>query len=269
MFDDKTIGFGPDDELDPRIVPPPLADPVFTAIFQNAEVGGLAMKSLLNATLNDSGDTLVSDVYSVTPQSVHSETSKRGFRVDVEAKAVSGEIALIEVQLSPFASTIERTLLYSEQAFASGANRGEALAAVTSAMPRVIAVNIMDFELRAKNFGFHQVAEITYRESPYERATDKLEIHNLELPKFRSLARTDLTNPLHCWLTAICRSQQNKISLWEVIKMDAGLQEFYKSDPGFAQFAERHGVVTSVPEIRNVGRNAPTSLTAGEAKCAV
>ena len=43
------------------------------------------MKSLLNATLEDSGDSPVSEVISVTHQSVHSMTSERGFRIDVEA----------------------------------------------------------------------------------------------------------------------------------------------------------------------------------------
>ncbi|MDR2648130.1 MAG: Rpn family recombination-promoting nuclease/putative transposase [Clostridiales bacterium] len=116
MPNDIDLTFDPYEELDPRIVPPPLADPVFSAIFQSAEVSGLAMKSLLNATLEDSGDT-----------SIHSETSNRGFRVDVEVKTVSGEAVIVEVQLSPFASTIERSLLYSEQTLAGGAARGEAL----------------------------------------------------------------------------------------------------------------------------------------------
>ena len=45
----------PDEELDPGITPTPLSEPVITAIFQNAEVSGLAVGSLINATLDDSG----------------------------------------------------------------------------------------------------------------------------------------------------------------------------------------------------------------------
>jgi hypothetical protein len=175
--------FDPLDELDAAVTPTPLSDPVFTAIFQNADVSGIAMKSLLNATLEDSGDKPVSEVISVTPQSVHSGTSERGYRIDVEARMADGEIALVEVQIKPFASTIERTLLYAEQALAGSARRGDALSKVTSAMPRVIAVNILEKELR-KRGGFHQVVELLYREAPYERATDKLEIHNRPVPKY-------------------------------------------------------------------------------------
>ena len=49
------------------------------------------MKSLLNDIFNDSGDILIRDIYSVTPQSVHSETSARGFRIELEAKTVYGK----------------------------------------------------------------------------------------------------------------------------------------------------------------------------------
>ncbi|MCL2165552.1 MAG: hypothetical protein FWH55_14465, partial [Oscillospiraceae bacterium] len=90
---DDIIQFDPGNELDEWITPTPLSDPVLTAIFQNAEVSGLAMRSFLNATLEDSGDMPVSEVVTVTPQSIHSETSARGFRIDVEARTEGGEIA--------------------------------------------------------------------------------------------------------------------------------------------------------------------------------
>jgi flagellar biosynthesis/type III secretory pathway protein FliH len=36
--------------------------------------------------------------------------------------------------------------------------------------------------------------------------------------------------------------------------MDAELKDFYIVDPGFAQFAERHGIVTGTPEFRKAYR---------------
>jgi len=250
---EETLLFDPDDELDARITPTPLSDPVFEAIFQDAEVSGLAMKSLLNATLEDSGDMLVGDVISVTPQKVHSGVGTRGYRIDVEAKTASGEIALVEVQLTVFASTIERALLYAEQSLGSYTKRGATLSEAASGMPRVIVVNILEKELR-KSGGFHQVVELLYREAPYERATDRLEIHNLELSKYRKLKNVEPKKPLHCWLTAICRSQDSKTSLEEVVRMDSQLQEFEKQDAGFAQFVKRYGYVAGTPEVRHAYR---------------
>jgi predicted transposase/invertase (TIGR01784 family) len=245
----KNIG----DELDPRVAPPPLADPVFTKLFQNAEVGGFAMKELLNATLEDSGDVLISDIISLKPQMIHSDTSERAYRIDVEAMTAKGEAAIVEVHLRQFASAIERTLLYAEQALSTPAKIGAALKDVIVTMPRVVALNILDFDLRKNGKNFHQVAELTYREEPRERATDKFEIHNLELRKFRRI-EPDSSKPLHCWLTAICRAQDGQISVKEVVEMDAALQEYYRNNPGFAQFADRHAQVSAEPEVRQAYR---------------
>ena len=244
------------DELDEWITPTPLSDPVLTAIFQNAEVSGFVMRSLLNATLEDSGDKPISKVVTVTPQSVHSDTSSRGFRIDVKTWTEDGEIALFEVQLKPFSAMVERALLYAEQALASDAKRGQELEEVASAMPKVIVVNMLEKAIR-KTGGFHQVVELLYKEPPYERATDKLSIHNLELDKFRKMEKLEeekAGTPLRCWLSAICRSQDTKKPMTEVVKMDPELQAYYDIDPGFAQFVERHGVVAAMPDIRNAYR---------------
>ena len=233
--------------------PTPLSDPVLTAIFQNADVSGLAMESFLNATLGDSGDKPVSRVVEVTPQSVHSNTSDRGFRIDVKASTDVGEIALIEVQITPFAATVERDLLYSEQVLAGSAKRGDRLERVVAGMPRVIVVNILEHAIR-KTGGYHQVIELTYREAPHERATDRLTIHNLELDKFRKEEREGRLTPLQCWLMALHRAQDGKKLLSEVVEMDKQLKAYYDSDPGFAQFVDRHGAVADLPEIRQAYR---------------
>jgi hypothetical protein len=240
-------------ESDPGKTPSPLADPVLMAIFQDVAVSGLAMKSLLNANLADSGDVLINDVQSVTPQRVHTDTSGRGYRIDVEATTVTGEIALFDVQLSRFVSTVERSMLYAEQALASRANRGDTLHEAASKMPRVVVLNILNFVLRQSGRNFHQIADITYREEPRERATEKFEIHNLELPRFRKL-EPNFKNPLHCWLTAVCRAQEQEKPMKEVVEMDTNLKEYYDVDPGFAQFVDRHGVVAASPEVRKAYR---------------
>ena len=252
MNNDKTL-FDNDDSA-AAITPTPLSKPVLEAIFQNADVSGLALKSLINATLEDSDDMPIGEVISVIPESVHSETSRRGYRLDVKATSNGNEIALVEVQLSQFSSMVERSLLYAEQALASGAERGMKLSKVISAMPRVISVNVLGVDARATG-GFHQVVELLYREPPYEQATDRFMIHNLELSKFRAMGIERLCNPLYCWLAALCRSQYEKKCMTEVVAMDAQLQEFYDHDPGFAQFVDRYGIVAATPEVRKAYRH--------------
>ena len=250
---DDFLPFDPDEELEEWVTPTPLSDPVLTAIFQNADVSALAMRSFLNAALEDGGDPPVSEVVAVTPQSVHSDTSERGFRIDVEAWTKAWETALVEVTLAPFAATIERDLLYAEQALAGAAKRGDKLKQAITKIPRVIVINILEHALR-KSGGYHQVVELLYREPPYERATDRLAVHNLELDKYRRAALEKPYTPLQCWLTAVCRSQDGKKLLAEVVKMDDELQAYYDQDPGFAQFVDRHGIVASTPEVRKAYR---------------
>ena len=98
------------------------------------------------------------------------------------------------------------------------------------------------------------MVELLYREPPQERATDRLAVHNLELDKYRKTNRDNPATPLECWLTAICRSQDGRKPLPEVVKMDEVLQEFYENDPGFAQFVDRHGIVSAMPDVRTAYR---------------
>lgn len=243
------LELNPGDKKTMDVVPTPLSDPVLEAIFQDANVSGLAVWSLINATLLDSGDKPISEILSVTPQKVHPTTGGRGYRLDVEALTVEGEIVILEIQISPFMSMLERNLLYAEQSLASKAKRGDTLKEAIESMPRVIVINIVEKALRSVG-GFHQVVELSYREPPYERATDRFEVHNLELDKFRKLQLKKLEKPLHLWLTALCRAQDSKTTMMEVVRMDTQLQIFYDVDPGFAQFVDRHGVVVALPDIR-------------------
>ena len=59
-------------KIDKRNIMPmsPLADPVFSAIYANADVAGLAMESFICAVLEADNETLVGKVTSVTPQQV-------------------------------------------------------------------------------------------------------------------------------------------------------------------------------------------------------
>jgi hypothetical protein len=115
-------------------------------------------------------------------------------------------------------------------------------------MPRVISINILDFVLRPEK-GFHTLGFMTYFDNPGEWWTDRLEVHDLQLPIFRNLS-PDFNNPLHLWLKALVESQKLKRPMREVIDMTPELREFYDHDAGFAQFVDRHGLVASDPATR-------------------
>jgi predicted transposase/invertase (TIGR01784 family) len=253
---DKATGKDTESEIseqaDGGLPLPPLADPVISEIFKNAEVSGLAMRELINAVLEDSGDRAISEVIDVIPQKIDPEAQGRSYRVDVTAKTADNEITVFEVQLSPLLITNERSLLYAEQSLGSAAAKGDDWWKIGAKMPRVLVINILDFNLR-KSGGFHQVAELVYREEPRELASERFGIHNIELKKFRK-ATPDLSKALHCWLTAICRSQDSRESLKEVIKMDGALSDFAAGNPGMKQFVDRYELASADKETRTAYR---------------
>ena len=71
----------------------------------------------------------------------------------------------------------------------------------------------------------NQIIEPIYREPPHAVAEHHHVTHNIELPKFRRTT-LDLDNPLHLWLTALCRAQDQNKTLRDVVDMDLELQTF-------------------------------------------
>jgi hypothetical protein len=233
-----------DYEFDSGMPLPPLSDPVVSEIFRNAEVSGLAMRELINAVLTDSGDRPIREVISVVPQEFHPDAQARSYRVDVTARTQDNEVVIFEVQLSTLLVTNERSLLYAEQTIGENAAKGDKWKNVVAYMPRVLVLNFLNFDLRKDGQNFHQVAELVYREGPRELASDRFAIHNIELKKFRK-TEPDLAKPLHCWLRAVCKAQDDKKSLKEVVGMDAELRSFAANNPGFAQFVDRYEFASS------------------------
>ncbi|MDR1050745.1 MAG: Rpn family recombination-promoting nuclease/putative transposase [Deltaproteobacteria bacterium] len=237
---------GPPDPIQPD----PLADPVITALFDDAARIGEATLSLANAVLADAGREPVRKILRVTPQRTHpaADPDGRPFLIDVEAVSGAGEFAHIEIRLKTFHRMTELNLPRSFANLYGNARRGGVLSDVVKRMPRVIAIDILDFVSRPSPADFHQLAGFLFLKEPVEWASDRLEIHMIQLPLFKAMA-PDFKNPLHCWLTAIARARDQGKSLKEVVEMDTALKEFREADPGFAQFVDRYGIVASTPEM--------------------
>ncbi|MDR1607123.1 MAG: Rpn family recombination-promoting nuclease/putative transposase [Deltaproteobacteria bacterium] len=205
-----------------------LAEPGFAAIGQSIEINGLILKSLFNSTLADSGDQPIGELTAMT---LH-ELPFGGVALNGVTRA--GEVVLLEVhsQNSPgfndrFHLNTERSFdYYSPALFLNEPIKREF---------RVIALAILNFVLRPDAKNFHQVAELTSREEPREKLSSPYTFHFLQLPKFKEI-KPDFNNPLHCWLTALVRSEESNRRLMEVVEEDANLLKFSQADQGFAQF---------------------------------
>ena len=125
-----------------------------------------------------------------------------------------------------------RTLFYWSRIYNRGIIKGEDY----SNLNKVITINILDFNFIDLD-KFH--TEFTLRESEYTdyKLTDVLEIHFIEMPKFKNLNNKDLENDkLQRWLMFL-RNDISESELEELIDMDNDIKkaeerlEYLSSDP--------------------------------------
>lgn len=227
----------------------PLSNTVIDFIFRDADTGGEAMRGLANAILADSGDRLISSVIHMQPQWHQVGAGGRAYRLDVLAKTEDDETILLEVQMKTQLLFNTRSMVYAMEPLQSNIRKGDDWREISARMPRVISINILDFELRKKGRSFHQIIEPVYREPPYEVAEHHHTTHNIELPKFRRMS-PDLSKPLHLWLTAICRAQDEGKTLREVVDMEPALKELERENQSFWQFIDNYSIANMDEETR-------------------
>jgi predicted transposase/invertase (TIGR01784 family) len=90
--------------------------------------------------------------------------------------------------------------------------------------PNVIAINIVNYELIAEAPAFHLGFHI-WEDTSRILLTDALEIHFIDMVKFRRLKEKDIRNDsLHRWLTWFDKDSPEGL-VEEVVKMDMAIQK--------------------------------------------
>jgi hypothetical protein len=125
----------------------PLADPVVAAIFSDIENAGLAAASLINAALSSDGRR-IGNVISVTPQRYYKHPGERGCRIDVAVVTDQNEQVVVEVQMYPEPAIYQRNMFSASRIFVNKSEPGSTSDVMAAKMPQVIAINIMDFNVR-------------------------------------------------------------------------------------------------------------------------
>jgi predicted transposase/invertase (TIGR01784 family) len=140
--------------------------------------------------------------------------------LDVLAVLENGDKVNIEVQLRNLGNMDRRSLYYWSREFVKGLSSGHEYQEV----PNVIAINVVGYEFLPQVPDFHTIFHIwedRYREI---KLTDALEIHFIDMVKFRSLAERDINNDsLHRWLSYLDPKSPKEL-VEEVIKMDIAIQ---------------------------------------------
>jgi predicted transposase/invertase (TIGR01784 family) len=179
------------------------------------------LRGFLNAVLRRTGkDRIVSveilENRTFTAQIIGDKSSI----LDVRALLADGTKINIEVQLRNLGNMDKRSLFYWSREYAKGLEAGQDY----QELPNVIAVNIVNFEfIRTADYhtSFH-LWEDTDREY---MLSDALEIHFVDMVKFRKLRERDIRNdPLQRWLSYFDADSPAEL-VEEVIKMDRAIQK--------------------------------------------
>ena len=140
--------------------------------------------------------------------------------LDVRVETDTGEKCNIEVQLKDLHNMERRTLFYWGREFTRGISEGDDYLL----LPKVITINIVNFD-NIKLNDFHTCFHLWEDDRKDYLLTDALEIHFINMKKFRQLKTGDIAhNPLERWLTFLDKETPLEI-IEEVVKMDTAINK--------------------------------------------
>jgi conserved hypothetical protein (putative transposase or invertase) len=172
-------------------------DFIFQKIFGQNEHKEILL-GFLNAVLALQAEQKLTDIEIVENTRLKKENidDKLGV-LDIRARAATGEQINIEIQLVNQYNMDQRTLFYWSKLFSEQLKEGQPF----QSLKKTITINILDFNYIFVD-EYHSVFHLWEDFHQDCKLTDILEIHFLELPKFRK-ARPNLSKPLDRWLIFI------------------------------------------------------------------
>ena len=195
----------------------PLNDFIFQKLMgeQGSE---LELKSFLSAVLGrDLNEITILENKSLTPEIIGDKTSI----LDVRATTDNNTHINIEVQINPYKFMDIRSLFYWSKLYSVALEAGDDY----KKLPNVITINILDYKYDFIRLDkFHTAFHLWEDEERY-KLTEAIEIHFIEMLKFRKLSKKDIVNDsLHRWLTFFDEQTEEEL-VKELIEMDRAIQK--------------------------------------------
>lgn len=174
------------------------------------------LKDLLESILNI-------EIKSITIQNPEIPKNMKDGKIgilDVRAELNGDEITEVEMQVQDQHNIDKRSPTYLTKIYSDQLKEGEQYIEVK----KVVVINILNFDYYKRN-SYHSVARMMFEESKENEkvdlgyivedkyATKDLEMHFIELPKFRK-KDPDMSNKLEQWLCLIC-DEEDKIKMAE------------------------------------------------------
>jgi len=169
-------------------------DFIFQRIFGRKENADILL-SLLNAILNPSATEILTEIEILDNTKLEKDRldDKLGI-LDVRAKTKSGFQINIEIQLINQYDMLQRTLFYWSKMYTEQLLSGEPF----NRLKKTITINIVDFSFIPLK-KYHSSYSLRENEETMFCVTDLIEVHFIELTKFRAL-NPDLNQALDRWI---------------------------------------------------------------------
>lgn len=198
----------------------PLNDFIFKKVFGEKGNEDILI-SFINAVLKRTKKEKIVELEIIDNKQLTKELilDKTGI-IDVRAKTSNGENIDIEVQLTDQGNMDKRTLFYWGKMYLENIKKGQDY----TNLEKVITINILDFEFlgtESYQSSFHLWEDI---EKDY-MLTDVVEIHFLELPKFRKKKDKDYReNDIERWLMFL-EKDISETTLKELMSLDTAIEK--------------------------------------------
>ncbi|MDR1330730.1 MAG: Rpn family recombination-promoting nuclease/putative transposase [Tannerella sp.] len=174
--------------------------------------------AFLNVVLHKTGnDGIVSVKILDTRLSADIVGDKSGI-MDIRAEMDNGTRVNIEVQLRAVGNMDKRSLFYWSREYGKNMQAGD----IYDDLPRVITINIVDTEFLPID-RVHASFHLWEDDDKDYMLTDIMEIHFIDMVKFRRLKEKDIEhNLLHRWLTFFDKTASNQ-TIQKIIEMDTSI----------------------------------------------
>ena len=201
-------------------------DAVFKAVFAKHPEITLA---LVNAVFEFQGTELLTDIEFIDRELDADEYEGKESRLDILGQTASGVKVNIEMQVNPLTSMGERSLYYWAKNYAD-LKRGEEY----DQLKRTVAINILGFNLfDVKDYPNMHSCFGVYDIKTQCQLTNKLEIHFLELLKFKGKSVKDM-NRMEKWAAYFSPSTPDE-ELEEIAESEAAIRDAMEVEDMFTK----------------------------------
>ncbi len=187
-----------------------LHDIVFKLVFGRKDKEPI-LRPLLNALLQLSGSDKIDELTLLNPISEKQFADEKGTILDLLCRDGRSRRYIVEVQVKSQAHYIARTVYYAADQIRSQLEPGQSY----DQLERLVILSILDFDLFPEQEDLHSI-NVLYDVRHQRQLTELLEVHFLELKKFKEDQPAHLRTPFARWLHILRFSQLYGSQSWEL-----------------------------------------------------